>query len=136
MLTPRAITRKPTLPLSGRDSYDVFSGFTTASMSGTGGGNGTAPGGNNTAVGGGGGNVTMSFDPSASASSGGAAPSAGPSGSGNFTGGGGDGGGSASKTDDTNFLRGGWPTNDEGIVTFNTMYPGFCEYVLFLPTMY
>jgi len=30
-------------------------------------------------------------------------------------------------TDGNNFLRGGWPTNEHGIVTFNTIFPGYCE---------
>lgn len=34
----------------------------------------------------------------------------------------------ANKTDNLNFLRGAWQTNDQGIVTFNTIYPGFCMY--------
>lgn len=47
-----------------------------------------------------------------------------PSGSGS---GGGGGGGSASKIYEENFLRGGWQTNDNGIVEFLTVYPGFCK---------
>ena len=73
----------------------------------------------------------MSIDPSASGSmsmgGGGAVPSgASPSGGG---GGGGDGtaGMSSGMTDSYNFLRGGWQTNDAGIVTFNTIFPGFCK---------
>jgi hypothetical protein len=54
----------------------------------------------------------------------GASPSgAAPSG----TGGGGGGGGNASKINSENFLRGGWQTNDNGIVEFLTVYPGFCK---------
>jgi hypothetical protein len=30
-------------------------------------------------------------------------------------------------TDGNNFLRGGWETNKNGIVTFNTIFPGYCE---------
>ncbi|KAG8786662.1 hypothetical protein FRC20_004790 [Serendipita sp. 405] len=64
-----------------------------------------------------------------SSMSGGAAPSGGamPSGGGGGDAQGGTGGGvaSASMTDSYNFLRGGWPTNDAGIVTFNSVYPGF-----------
>jgi protocatechuate 3,4-dioxygenase beta subunit len=37
------------------------------------------------------------------------------------------GGMSSAMTDSYNFLRGGWQTNDNGIVTFNTIFPGFCE---------
>ena len=47
-----------------------------------------------------------------------------PSGSG---GGGGGGGGSSAKLYEENFLRGGWQTNDNGIVEFLTVYPGFCK---------
>lgn len=35
---------------------------------------------------------------------------------------------SAPKADNENFLRGGWQTNAHGIVTFRTIYPGFCQY--------
>lgn len=52
-----------------------------------------------------------------SMSVGGAAPSGG--------GGNGTGGASASMTDGYNFLRGGWQTNENGIVTFKTIFPGF-----------
>ena len=44
--------------------------------------------------------------------------------------GGGDGqagGGGSSKNNEENFLRGGWQTNDNGIVEFLTVYPGFCK---------
>lgn len=43
------------------------------------------------------------------------------------TGGDGGGGMSSSMTDSYNFLRGGWQTNENGIVTFNTIFPGFCK---------
>lgn len=71
-----------------------------------------------------GGSDSMSIDPAATASmsmGGGGTP---PDGS---TGGGGDGGGgmSSAMTDNYNFLRGGWQTNENGIVTFNTVFPGF-----------
>jgi hypothetical protein len=60
---------------------------------------------------GGGGNST-SMDSSSAAPSGG---------------GDGMGGTSSATTDSYNFLRGGWQTNENGIVTFNTIFPGFCE---------
>jgi hypothetical protein len=72
----------------------------------------------------------MSIDPS---QTGGGAPPSGsdtavPSGTGGMGPGGGEGGGGgSSKTDDYNFLRGGWQTNDAGIVAFKTIYPGFCK---------
>jgi hypothetical protein len=98
-----------------------LSGFTTAG--GTGGTGGTG-GGNNSSM-------SMSIDPS---QTGGGAPPSGsdtavPSGTGGMGPGGGEGGGggSSSKTDDYNFLRGGWQTNDAGIVAFKTIYPGFCK---------
>lgn len=31
---------------------------------------------------------------------------------------------STSMTDDYSFGRGGWPTNDEGVVEFTTTFPG------------
>ncbi|KAG8783724.1 hypothetical protein FRC12_019420 [Ceratobasidium sp. 428] len=31
------------------------------------------------------------------------------------------------KTDEMTWLRGAYPTNDEGVVEFKTKYPGFCE---------
>lgn len=58
-----------------------------------------------------------------SSGSGGATPSGG--GSGAAPSGGGGGGGMSVKTDGYNFLRGGWQTNENGIVTFNTIFPGF-----------
>jgi len=79
---------------------------------GGGGGIGTAPGGN----------MTVSSGPSAMTAS--AATQSG------MPSGGGGGGGNATMTDNFNFLRGGWQTNDQGIVTFNTIYPGFCERIL------
>ena len=51
-------------------------------------------------------------------------PGAAPSGSGNG-GGGGDGG--SGKNNEENFLRGGWQTNNNGLVEFLTVYPGFCK---------
>ncbi|CAG8731095.1 6578_t:CDS:2, partial [Acaulospora colombiana] len=85
-----------------------YSGFTTAG--GTGGGEN--PGGGN--------NSSMSFSLDPSQTGGGAPPSgsdsAVPSGTGGMApGSGGGGGGGSSKTDDYNFLRGGWQTNDAGI---------------------
>ena len=64
-----------------------------------------------------------SGNPAASSSGSTGAPSgASPSGAA-----GGGGGMSSGMTDTYNFLRGGWPTNSNGIVTFNTVYPGFCK---------
>jgi hypothetical protein len=34
-------------------------------------------------------------------------------------------GGSTAMTDDSTFLRGGWTTDNNGIVEFMTIYPGF-----------
>jgi len=74
--------------------------------------------------GGGGGNNTASGSPSSNAPSGmSMTPGAAPSG----TSGGGGGGGGSSKADSENFLRGGWQTNDNGLVEFFTVYPGFCK---------
>ena len=39
--------------------------------------------------------------------------------------GGGGGGGGTSMSDDSTFLRGGWPTDGNGIVEFLTKFPGF-----------
>ncbi|KAG8816478.1 hypothetical protein FRC17_000324 [Serendipita sp. 399] len=84
-----------------------YSGFstTTTTTGGGGGGGGAMPSG-----GGGGSPPTES----------------GTAGAGGETGGGGGGGvQSSAMTDGYNFLRGGWPTNDAGIVTFTSVYPGF-----------
>lgn len=91
-------------------AISVFSGFstTTTSSGGTGGGmsmSGAAPSGGTGS--------------SMSTGGNGAAPSGG--------GGDGTGGVSSGMTDSYNFLRGGWQTNENGIVTFKTIFPGFCE---------
>lgn len=85
-----------------------YSGFstTTTSSGGTGGGmsmSGAAPSGGTGS--------------SMSTGGNGAAPSGG--------GGDGTGGVSSGMTDSYNFLRGGWQTNENGIVTFKTIFPGF-----------
>ncbi|KAJ1308180.1 hypothetical protein OPQ81_003895 [Rhizoctonia solani] len=85
-----------------------YSGFTTAQLSAPSGGNGTAPGGNST--------TPVNGTAPTGTESMGAAP----------TGGAGGGGmGSTSMTDQLTFLRGGWPTNSEGIVEFKSIYPGY-----------
>ncbi|CAG7852919.1 SubName: Full=Related to protocatechuate 3-Aspergillus oryzae {ECO:0000313/EMBL:CCA72665.1} [Serendipita indica DSM 11827] len=79
-------------------------------------------------TGGTGGGMSMSLDQSMTASGTDGGPAASASGSAGAPGAGGDGAGgvqSSSMTDSYNFLRGGWPTNANGIVTFNTIYPGF-----------
>ncbi|KAG9089415.1 hypothetical protein FRC06_001564 [Ceratobasidium sp. 370] len=92
------------------NSTGHYSGFESNSMSSPG-GNGTTGGGAPT------GNVTMSLPATMTNSSGGAAPTDAP--------GGGGGGGSTSMSNQDTFLRGGYPTNSEGMVEFTTTYPGF-----------
>lgn len=90
-----------------------YSGFSTTNAGSTGGT---------------GGGMSMSLDQSMTASGTDGGPAASASGSAGAPGAGGDGAGgvqSSSMTDSYNFLRGGWPTNANGIVTFNTIYPGF-----------
>ncbi|CCO33592.1 hypothetical protein BN14_07676 [Rhizoctonia solani AG-1 IB] len=78
-----------------------YSGFTTAVLDIPGGGNGTAP---------------VNGTAPTGTESAGAAP----------TGGAGGGGmPSTSMTDQLTFLRGGWPTNSEGMVEFKSIYPGY-----------
>ncbi|KAG8732354.1 hypothetical protein FRC11_014230 [Ceratobasidium sp. 423] len=84
-----------------------YSGFTTAQLDIPGGGNGTAPGGNGT--------TTFNGTAPTGTESMGAAP----------TGGAGGGMASTSMTDQLTFLRGGWPTNSEGMVEFKSIYPGY-----------
>jgi len=110
------ITRKSFHLFLNRISHQwplLDSGFGTGSTGGGGGG-----GGNSTASASGG-------SPSGAPSGISMTPGAAPSGSG----GGGDGaaGGGSSKINEENFLRGGWQTNDNGIVEFLTVYPGFCK---------
>ncbi|KAG8719914.1 hypothetical protein FRC09_010401 [Ceratobasidium sp. 395] len=92
------------------NSTGHYSGFESNSM-GSPGGNGTTGGGPPT------GNVTMSLPATATNSSGGAAPTGAP--------GAGGGGGSTSMSNQDTFLRGGYPTNSEGMVEFTTTYPGY-----------
>jgi hypothetical protein len=71
--------------------------------------------------GGGGGAPTSSMALPSGNMSAGAAPTGGPGG-GN---GGGGGGASTPLQRNETFLRGGWYTNDEGIVEITTLYPGY-----------
>jgi hypothetical protein len=90
------------------------SGFGTGSSTGSGNGSG---GGNNSSS-------TANGPPSGNAQSGASmTPGAAPSGSGT----GGGGGGGSSKANTENFLRGGWQTNDNGLVEIVSVYPGFCK---------
>ena len=41
--------------------------------------------------------------------------------------GGGGGGAATQATDQETFLRGAYPTNDDGVVEFTTVFPGFYE---------
>ncbi|KAG9091098.1 hypothetical protein FRC07_011933 [Ceratobasidium sp. 392] len=90
------------------NSTGHYSGFESNSME--------SPGGNGTTGGPPTGNVTMSLPASMTNSSGGAAPTGAP---------GAGGGGSTSMSNQDTFLRGGYPTNSEGMVEFTTTYPGF-----------
>ncbi|KAG8782981.1 hypothetical protein FRC12_020252 [Ceratobasidium sp. 428] len=94
------------------NSTGHYSGFESNSM-GSPGGNGTTGGGLPS------GNVTMSLPATATNSSGGAAPTEAPGA------GGGGGGGSTSMSNQDSFLRGGYPTNSQGMVEFTTTYPGY-----------
>ncbi|CAE6471234.1 unnamed protein product [Rhizoctonia solani] len=85
-----------------------YSGFTTAQLAAPGGEDGTSPGGNSTAP-------VNGTAPTGTESMGAA-----PTGSA-----GGGGMGSTSMTDQLTFLRGGWPTNSEGMVEFKSIYPGY-----------
>ncbi|KAF8604396.1 aromatic compound dioxygenase [Ceratobasidium sp. AG-I] len=90
----------------------LYSGFTTSAGIGGPGGNGTM-------------NITMSAtgsfsDTVAGTDSTSALPTGAP-------GGGGDIGGSTNMTDQLTFLRGGYPTNSEGMVEFQSVYPGYYD---------
>jgi hypothetical protein len=93
-----------------------ISGFTSAAMM-------SGPGGSN-------GSMSMGPSQSGSTSVGGssaAAPSAAaPSGA----------VGNTAMTDSFTFLRGGWETNSNGIVNFNTIYPGYCMLPIPVPFSY
>ena len=91
-------------------SVVICSGFSTSA---------TSVGGGSSMSMGGGSSMSMGGNSSTSMSGSSLAPSGG--------GGDGMGGMSATMTDSYNFLRGGWPTNENGIVTFNTIFPGYCK---------
>lgn len=93
------------------DQYPLLnSGFGTGATSGGGGGSNSS-------------SSAANGPPSGSAPSGASmSQGAAPSGSGMVGGGGG-----SSKNNEENFLRGGWQTNDNGLVEFLTVYPGFCK---------
>ncbi|KAG8958208.1 hypothetical protein FRC03_009355 [Tulasnella sp. 419] len=101
-----------------------YGGFTSASLGGGGGGEGGGPGANLTTGAGMPTDTTGVLSMTGIPSGTGSAPM--PSGTGGMGGGGGGGpGGSTAMSDAETFLRGGWPTNDAGIVEMISVYPGF-----------